>query len=184
MKITILLSVLLVAVLTAGIIIASEFIRCQMPSNDSVTRSHPQKTQTARPRSRGGERRRDLRPRRRGRPKRGDPTPMTTNDVFHIGSCTKSMTATLAAMLIDEGKLRWDTTIADIFPELKGRMDKQYETVTVEQLLHSSRRRSRCAASRRMEAGVGRTWHARRSSAVNSSRPCSASRRKPRRERR
>ena len=66
----------------------------------------------------------------------GDPTPVTTNDVFHIGSCTKSMTATLTGMLIDEGKLRWDTTIAEVFPELKGKMDKQYEAVTVEQLLH------------------------------------------------
>src|SRR5271157_2994010 len=65
----------------------------------------------------------------------GDPTPVTTNDEFHIGSCTKSMTATLAAMLIEEGKLRWDTTIADVFPELKGKMDTQYEAVTVEQLL-------------------------------------------------
>jgi len=67
--------------------------------------------------------------------KHGDPTPVTTNDLFHIGSCTKSMTATLAGMLIDEGKLRWDTTIAEVFPDLKGKMDKQYETVTVEQLL-------------------------------------------------
>ena len=50
-------------------------------------------------------------------------------------SDTKAMTATLTAMLIDEGKLRWDTTIADAFPELKGTMDKQYEAVTVEQLL-------------------------------------------------
>jgi len=66
----------------------------------------------------------------------GDPMPVTTNDVFHIGSCTKSMTATLTAMLIEEGKLHWDTTIADVFPELKDRIDKQYETVTVEQLLH------------------------------------------------
>jgi len=65
----------------------------------------------------------------------GDATPVTTNDVFHIGSCTKSMTATLTAMLIEEGKLSWDTTIAGVFPELKGKMDKQYETVTVEQLL-------------------------------------------------
>jgi CubicO group peptidase (beta-lactamase class C family) len=66
----------------------------------------------------------------------GDPTPVTTNDIFHIGSCTKPMTATLTAILIEEGKLRWDTTIADVFPELKGKMDKQYESVTVEQLLH------------------------------------------------
>lgn len=65
----------------------------------------------------------------------GDPTPVTIDDQFHIGSCTKSMTGTLAAMLIEEGKLRWDTTITDVFPDLKGKMDKQYETVTVEQLL-------------------------------------------------
>ena len=66
----------------------------------------------------------------------GDTAPVTTNDVFHIGSCTKSMTATLTAMFIEQGKLRWDTTIAEMFPEWKGKMDKQYETVTVEQLLH------------------------------------------------
>ncbi len=65
----------------------------------------------------------------------GDPTPVTTNDIFHIGSCTKSMTATLAGMLIDDGKLRWDTTIAEVFPELKSVMNKQYEAVTVEELL-------------------------------------------------
>ena len=67
--------------------------------------------------------------------KLGDPTGVTTNDVFHIGSCTKSMTATLAAMLIEQHKLRWDSTIAEVLPELKGKIDKQYETVTVEQLL-------------------------------------------------
>ena len=50
--------------------------------------------------------------------KSGNATRVTTNDVFHIGSCTKSMTATLTAMLIAEGKLRWDTTIAGVFPEL------------------------------------------------------------------
>ncbi|SPE58629.1 Beta-lactamase [Verrucomicrobia bacterium] len=60
---------------------------------------------------------------------------VTTNDQFHIGSCTKSMTATLAAMLIEEGKLKWDTTIADVFPELSNKMDKAYRAVTVEQLL-------------------------------------------------
>ena len=68
--------------------------------------------------------------------KLGDPTPVTTNDVFHIGSCTKPMTATLAAIFIEQGKLRWDTTIAEEFPELKGKLNKSYETVTVEQLLH------------------------------------------------
>ena len=67
--------------------------------------------------------------------KQGDPTLVTTNDQFHIGSCTKSMTATLAAMFIDEGKLRWNTTIEEIFPELKGKISAAYESVTIEQLL-------------------------------------------------
>ena len=65
----------------------------------------------------------------------GDPTRVTTNDIFHIGSCTKSMTATLAGIFVQDGKLRWDTTIAKVFPELKGKMDAQYEGVTLEQLL-------------------------------------------------
>ena len=65
----------------------------------------------------------------------GDPTPVTTNDLFHIGSCTKAMTATLVGLLIEEGKLRWDSTIAELFPEMAGKMDKQYESVTLEQLL-------------------------------------------------
>jgi CubicO group peptidase (beta-lactamase class C family) len=67
--------------------------------------------------------------------KLGASVPVTTNDVFHIGSCTKSMTATLTAILIEDGKVRWDATIAEVFPELKGKMDKQYAAVTVEQLL-------------------------------------------------
>jgi CubicO group peptidase (beta-lactamase class C family) len=67
--------------------------------------------------------------------KAGDPTPVTVDDQFHIGSCTKSMTATLAALLIEEGKLRWNTTVAEVFPELKGKIDRQYEAVTLEQLL-------------------------------------------------
>jgi CubicO group peptidase (beta-lactamase class C family) len=67
--------------------------------------------------------------------KQGEATAVTTNDLFHISSCTKSMTATLAAILIEEGKLRWDATIAEVLPELKGSIDHQYEHVTVEQLL-------------------------------------------------
>jgi CubicO group peptidase (beta-lactamase class C family) len=67
--------------------------------------------------------------------KYGSPARVTTNDLFHIGSCTKSMTATLAAMFIEEGKLGWTTTIAEMFPELKDSMDQRYRAVTVEQLM-------------------------------------------------
>lgn len=70
-----------------------------------------------------------------GARKQGEATPVTTKDVWHIGSCTKSMTATLAAMLVEAGRLRWDTTIVEVFPQWKGRMNKAYAGVTVEQLL-------------------------------------------------
>ena len=31
------------------------------------------------------------------------------NDAFHLGSCTKAMTGSLIGMLVEQGKLRWDT---------------------------------------------------------------------------
>jgi D-alanyl-D-alanine carboxypeptidase len=37
-----------------------------------------------------------------------------TTDQWHIGSCTKAFTATLAARLIEQGVIRWDTPIADV----------------------------------------------------------------------
>ncbi len=67
--------------------------------------------------------------------KSGESTPVTIQDKFHIGSCTKSMTATLAALLVERGKIRWDTTIAEVFPELKGKVDRLYLAVNLEQLL-------------------------------------------------
>src|SRR5690242_106777 len=35
--------------------------------------------------------------------------PVTTDDQWHIGSITKSMTATLAASLVEDGLITWDT---------------------------------------------------------------------------
>jgi CubicO group peptidase (beta-lactamase class C family) len=56
-------------------------------------------------------------------------------DKFHIGSCTKSMTATLAAIWVGRKKLAWDTTIAEVFSEMKASMHADYRGVTLEQLL-------------------------------------------------
>lgn len=61
--------------------------------------------------------------------------PVTRNDQWHIGSCTKSMTATLAAIFVEQGKLRWETKIGDVFPELRETMDPSWRTVTLEMLL-------------------------------------------------
>lgn len=69
----------------------------------------------------------------------GTETPVTLDDRFHLGSDTKAMTALLAGMLVDEGKLRWDSTVAEMFPELAGAMDERLKTVTLTQLLsHTS----------------------------------------------
>ena len=35
------------------------------------------------------------------------------------------VTALLAAMLVEQGKLRWDSTVAEVFPELAGLMTSQ-----------------------------------------------------------
>lgn len=59
----------------------------------------------------------------------------TDDDSFHLGSCTKAMTATLVGMLIDEGKLRWDTTLPEVFPDLANWMKPAYKKATIEHLL-------------------------------------------------
>jgi CubicO group peptidase (beta-lactamase class C family) len=69
----------------------------------------------------------------------GADVPVTVNDRFHLGSDTKAMTALLAGMLVEAGKLRWEATIADILPDLAEKMDAGLKRVTVEQLLsHTS----------------------------------------------
>jgi len=67
--------------------------------------------------------------------RRGSPEQVTIGDKFHIGSCTKAITATLCAILVDQGDLSWDTTIADVFAELGESIQPAYRSVTLEQLL-------------------------------------------------
>ena len=64
-----------------------------------------------------------------------DNVPVTTEDVWHLGSCTKSMTASVAAMLVEDGVLRWDTTIGEIFHDRGEAIRPAWRGVTLEQLL-------------------------------------------------
>lgn len=41
------------------------------------------------------------------------------NDKFRIGSNTKTITSYIAALLVKQGKLNYDTKFFDLFPELK-----------------------------------------------------------------
>src|SRR2546423_3875500 len=65
----------------------------------------------------------------------GDKTPVTSADKFHIGSCTKAMTASVAAMLVEQKKLEWKTTLASIFPERASKMHEGFRATTLEMLL-------------------------------------------------
>lgn len=61
------------------------------------------------------------------------------SDLFHLGSMTKAMTATMIGTLVDDGFLRWDMTLGDGFPEFADSMCTAYVNVTLEQLLtHTS----------------------------------------------
>ena len=65
----------------------------------------------------------------------GVATQVTPGDKFHIGSVTKSMTATVAAMLVEKKKISWTTTIGESFPEWAKDIHSDYRGVTLEQLL-------------------------------------------------
>ncbi|MCC6233919.1 MAG: beta-lactamase family protein [Verrucomicrobiales bacterium] len=60
--------------------------------------------------------------------------PVTLADRWHHGSLTKSMTATLAAVLVREGRIQWTTTLADVFPERAASMNPAWRTVTLDWL--------------------------------------------------
>ena len=48
----------------------------------------------------------------------GTAEPVERDDLWHIGSLTKSMTATLAARLVANGEVTWDTPLASDGPSL------------------------------------------------------------------
>jgi CubicO group peptidase (beta-lactamase class C family) len=58
---------------------------------------------------------------------------LTVNDKFLISSCAKAFTATTAAILWEEGRLSWQTTTRDAFPDLD--MLPEYENISIQQLL-------------------------------------------------
>jgi CubicO group peptidase (beta-lactamase class C family) len=69
----------------------------------------------------------------------GQNSPVQIDDPFHLGSDSKAFTSLLAGIFVQEGKLRWDSTLGEIFAELNDKMDPQFAKITVEELLsHSS----------------------------------------------
>ena len=67
--------------------------------------------------------------------KHGSPVAITVNDDLHLGSNTKAMTATLLALLVEENKLSWESTVGDVFSKLKPKLHADFRDVTLSQLL-------------------------------------------------
>jgi CubicO group peptidase (beta-lactamase class C family) len=65
----------------------------------------------------------------------GDDDPVDVSDRWHLGSLTKSMTATVAAVLVERGELTWDTTVAQADPALADRVPATARAITLRQLL-------------------------------------------------
>lgn len=84
--------------------------------------------------------------------RQGSPEMITIDDLVHIGSNTKAMTSTMLATLVQDRTFAngWDTTIAEVFPELVSAIHQDYHSVTLSQLV-------------RMRGGIARDaedWYA------------------------
>lgn len=82
--------------------------------------------------------------------KRGDDVKATAYDQWHLGSDSKAMTAMLLAVLVNKKLVRYDSTLAEVFPDLAGKMHEDFKPVTLEQIL---RHRSG------LRANLPMSWH-------------------------
>lgn len=65
----------------------------------------------------------------------GRDTPVTETDRWHLGSITKSMTATLVARLVEKGIVSWDDTVAGVLGDALPEMRAAYRRATFRHLL-------------------------------------------------
>ena len=66
---------------------------------------------------------------------RNSDQPVTADARWHLGSCAKSMTATLAAVMVQQGLLDWELTLADVFADESFQLHEDYRQVTLNDLL-------------------------------------------------
>jgi CubicO group peptidase (beta-lactamase class C family) len=67
--------------------------------------------------------------------KAGSQDSVMIGDTFCIGSCTKSMTAVVAATLVEEGALSWNTRAIDVFPEAREAVHEGFRATTLNDIL-------------------------------------------------
>lgn len=58
-----------------------------------------------------------------------------TTDRFHIGSNTKGITAFIAAQLVNDGQIKWDTKFLELFPELRPKKIRDYDSISLKDLI-------------------------------------------------
>ncbi len=57
------------------------------------------------------------------------------DDKFRIGSNTKTVTAYIAAVLVKQGKVKWETRFFDLYPELKTKSQAAFYDVSLQDLI-------------------------------------------------
>ena len=67
--------------------------------------------------------------------KAGDPAAVTLDDRFHVGSITNSMTATLAALLVRDGTIRWGSSTQEVLGSSIPGIHPDYRGITLRQWL-------------------------------------------------
>jgi CubicO group peptidase (beta-lactamase class C family) len=67
--------------------------------------------------------------------KAGTDVPATAEDLWHLGSDTKAMTSWLIGALVEQGKLTWETTVGEMFPELAPAASPEFKRITLRELL-------------------------------------------------
>ena len=70
-----------------------------------------------------------------GNRRRGGADPVTIEDQWHLGSCTKAFTAVLYARLVERGAAEWGIPIASLFPDLSEALDAGWSEATVDEVL-------------------------------------------------
>ncbi|NNC41009.1 MAG: beta-lactamase family protein [Acidimicrobiia bacterium] len=70
-----------------------------------------------------------------GNRQRGSADPATIDDQWHIGSCTKAITAVLYARLVEQGITEWGIPIGNLFPDLGDAIDTGWAEPTVDEVL-------------------------------------------------
>jgi CubicO group peptidase (beta-lactamase class C family) len=72
-----------------------------------------------------------------GERKRGSGVPIELGDRWHLGSVTKSITATMIARLVESGQMQWSDSVGERF--LEASIHEDWKPVTLKQLLtHTS----------------------------------------------